>query len=77
MQELQSHYDGMSEVSRGNQVAKPYINNIFYNNETTFTFEKYVPKLKGFSNVLGKYGVPLYEEQMVEHLLDHIMSPNT
>ena len=27
--------------------------------------------------MLGKYGVPLYEEQMVEHLLDHIMSPNT
>ena len=27
--------------------------------------------------MLGKYVVPLYEEQMVEHLLDQIMSPNT
>ena len=27
--------------------------------------------------MLEKYGVPLYKEQMVEHLLDHIMSPNT
>ena len=33
--------------------------------------------LKGFFNVLEKYGVPIYEEQMVENLLDHIMSPNT
>ena len=50
---------------------------IFYKNETTFTFEKYVTKLKGIFNVLEKYGVPLYEEQMVEHILEHIMSPNT
>ena len=27
--------------------------------------------------MLGKYGVPLYKEQMVEHLLDQIMSPDT
>ena len=27
--------------------------------------------------MLEKYGAPLYEEQMVEHLLDQIMSPNT
>ena len=27
--------------------------------------------------MLEKYGVPLYKEQMVEHLLDPIMSPNT
>ena len=26
---------------------------------------------------MDKYGVPLYEEQMVEHILDQIMSPNT
>ena len=33
--------------------------------------------LRVFSNALGKDGVPLYEEQMVENLLDQIMSPNT
>ena len=27
--------------------------------------------------MLEKYGVPLYEEQMVEYLLDHSMLPNT
>ena len=32
---------------------------------------------RGGFNVLGKYGVPLYEEHMVEHILDQIMSPNT
>ena len=53
------------------------LKNIFYRNETTFTFEKYVTNLKGIFNVLEKYGVLLYEEQMVEHLLDQIMSPNT
>ena len=53
------------------------LNNIFYKNETTFKFEKYVTKLKGVFNVLEKYGVPLYEEQMFGHLLDQIMSPNT
>ena len=49
---------------------------ILYKNEATFTFEKYVTNLKGFFNVLDKYGVPLYKEQMVDHLIDHIMSPN-
>ena len=50
---------------------------IFYNNETTFTFEKYVTNIKGIFNVLEKYDVPLYKEQMIEHLLYQIMSPNT
>ena len=76
MQELQDHYDGTSEGARRKQVARVYLNKIFYKNETTFTFEKYVTKLKGFFNVLEKYGIPLYKEQMVEHLLDQIMSPN-
>ena len=48
---------------------------IFDKNETTFTVEKYVTNLKVIFNVLGKYGVSLYEEQMVKHLIDHIMSP--
>ena len=50
---------------------------IFYNNETTFTFEKYVTKVKEIFNVLEKYGVPFYEEQMVEHILYKIMLPYT
>ena len=59
------------------QVAIAYLKKLFYNNDTTFTFEKYVTKLKETLNVLKKYGVPLYKEKMVEYLLDHSMSPNT
>ena len=60
MQELQAHYDGTLEGSRRRQVARADIKKIFYKNETTFTFEKYVTNLKGFFNVLVRYGVPLY-----------------
>ena len=70
MQELQAHYDDSSEGARRKQVARADLKKIFYKNETTFTFEKYVTNLKGIFNVLEKYGVPLYEENMVEHLLD-------
>ena len=62
MQELQAQYDGTSEVARRKQVARADIKKIFHKNETTFTFEKYVAKLKGNFNVLRKYGAPLYEE---------------
>ena len=62
MQGFQAHYDGTSEVARRKQVAREDLKMILYKNETTFTFEKYVTELKGISNVLGKYGVPLYEE---------------
>ena len=77
MQELQDNYDSTSEGARRKQVDKADLKNIFYNNETTFTFEKYVTKLKGVLNVLEKYGVMVYENQMVDHLLEQIMSPNT
>ena len=77
MQKLQAHYDSTSEGARRKKVARADLKNISYKNETTFTFEKYVPNIKEVFNVLGKYGVPLYEEQMVEHLLYQIMSPNS
>ena len=77
MHELQAQYDGTPEGACRKQVYRADPNKILYKNETNFSFEKYVTKLKGILNVLEKYGVPLYEEQMVEHLLDHIISPNT
>ena len=77
MQELQAHYYGTPEGAWRKKVDRAYLKRIFYKNETTFTFENYVTKLKGILNMLEKYGVPLYEEQMFEHILDHIMSPNT
>ena len=76
MQKLQAHYDGMSEVLRRKKVTRADLKKILYKNETNFTFEKYVTKLKGFFNMLEKCCVQLYEDKMVEHLLDQIMSPN-
>ena len=76
MQELQYHHGGAIEGYRSKQVARSNLI-FFYNNESTFTFDKYVTKLKGLFNVLDIYGVPLHEEQIVEHLLDQIISPNT
>ena len=77
MQELQVHYDVTSEVTRRKQVARVDLKKIFYNNETNFTFYKYVTKIKVVLKVLEKCVVLLYKEQMVENLLDQIMSPNT
>ena len=71
MQEIQAHHYGTSEGASGKQVDRSELKYIFYKNETTFTFEKYVTKIKGIFNF------PLYKEQMVDHLLDQIMSPNT
>ena len=77
IQELQTYYDGTSEGARRNKFSRAYLNNIFYKNKTTFTFEKYVKKVKVIFNALEKYGFPLYEEYKVVHLLDQIISPNT
>ena len=46
----------------GKKVYRADIRKIFYNNETTFTFEKYFTNLKVIFNVLETFGVPLYEE---------------
>ena len=77
MQEIQSQYEGTSEGARRKQFIRADINKILYKSETTFIFEKYFTNFKGIFNVLEKYGVPLYKEQMVERLLDHIITPNT
>ena len=54
MQGLQAHYYGTSEEARRNQVSRAYLKKIFYKNETTFLFEKYVKNLQGFLNLLDK-----------------------
>ena len=75
--EIQSHCDGTSVGSRRKTVDRVDPKKIFYKNETIFTHENYVTKLKGGFNVLEKYGASLYEEQMVDHILDQLMSLNT
>ena len=65
MQELLAHYDVTPEVAWRKQVARSNIKKDFYDNETNFTFDKYVTKLKGIFNVLDKYCVMIYKAQMV------------
>ena len=48
MQDIQYHYDGTSEVVQRKQVYGAQLRRIFYKNETTLTFEKYVTKIKGY-----------------------------
>ena len=52
MQDIQDHNDGTSEGAWSKQVEIYDLKKIFYKNETTFTFDKYVTKLKGEFNVL-------------------------
>ena len=77
MKYLQDHYYGTSEGAQRKKFARNNLKKIFYKNETPFKFEKFVANLKGMFNVLEEYGVPLYEEKMVEHLLDQIIQQNT
>ena len=49
MQEFQDLYYSTEEGARRNQSARADLTKMFYKNETTFTFYKYVTKLKGVS----------------------------
>ena len=48
MLSLQNHYDEKPEGERRKQVAKDDLKRLFYRNETTFYFKKYVTKMKCF-----------------------------
>ena len=76
MSALQTHYDGTSEGERRKAVAKADLKKLFYRNETTFSFEKYVTKLKHIFNVMDRYAMPLYEKDKVDHLLEQINCPD-
>ena len=59
---LQNNYDGKSEGGCRKQVAKDDLNRLFYRNETTLSFEKYVTNMKQKFNVLDNDNVTLYDE---------------
>ena len=50
--ELQARYYGTSEGVISKEVTRSELKKIFYNNDSTFIFEKCVTKLKGVFNVL-------------------------
>ena len=54
---------------------KDDLKRLFYSNEITFSFEKYVTKTKQTFNVIENYNVHIYEEDKVRQLLDNINFP--
>ena len=77
MMALKNHYYGKSQGERRKQMAKDDIKRLFYRNETTFYFQKYVTKMRQTFNVLYNYNVPLYEEDKARQLLHNINIPKT
>ena len=57
---LKDHYDGTAEGERRMIVAKADLAKLFYQNKSTFSFEKYVTKLLTIFNILEKYKFPVY-----------------
>ena len=49
---LQNNYDGKSEGERRKHVDKDELKRLFYRNETTFSFNKYVTNIKQTFNVI-------------------------
>ena len=58
---LKNHYDGTPGSEHRKQVSKDEINRLFYRNKITFSFDKYITKMKQNFNVLDNYNVLLYE----------------
>ena len=55
---------------------KDDLKRLFYSNEITFSFDKYITKMKQTFNVIYTYNVTLYENDKVRQLLDYINFPN-
>ena len=73
---LKDHYDGTAEGERRKAVANSDLDKLFYPNESTFSFDKFVTKMKEGFNTLEQYGVPVHEENKVKMLMDKIQCSN-
>lgn len=74
MMALQAHYDGEAESEKRKEAARSDLKALFYRNEASFSFEKYLNRMKRCFDTLEKYSVPYYEEEKVKLLLDRIQS---
>ena len=59
MKALQIHYDSPDESKRRKEEARSKLKNVYYKQEGTFTFEKFVTNLYDAFQILEKYGEPL------------------
>ena len=76
MLELQNNYDGKSEGKQKKHVDRDDLKMLSYRKKTTLYLEKYITQMRQKFNVLDNSNVPLYEEDKIRKLLDHINSPN-
>ena len=74
MRKLKDHYDGTAEGQRRKERARSDLNNLYYRNEQSFPFEKFVTAMKACFDVLDRYGVPMHEEEKVNMLLSKIQT---
>jgi hypothetical protein len=75
--QLCEHYDGPAEGDKRVTVARSNLEQAFYKNESTFSFEKYSTRLKKSFDTLRQYGQPKSEKEEVEILLKQITTNNT
>ena len=71
------HYDGLAEVYKRVTVSHANIDQAFYKNEPTFSFERYKTPIKDAFYTLRKYNQPKSNREEVEILLKKINTNNT
>ena len=74
---LCEHYDGPAEGDKRVTVLRAIINQEFYNNESTFSFERYTTRLKQSFYNLRQYSQPTSDREEVEILMKQINTNNT
>ena len=71
------HFDGPAEGDKRVTVSRSNIDQVFYNNGSTFSFERYTTSLKHAFDTLWKYNQPKSDCEELEILLRQINTNNT
>jgi hypothetical protein len=66
---LQEHYDGPGEIDKSISLARTQIKELFYKNEQTFSFEKFIAKLNDAFQMLAECHEDLMEKNKVDHMI--------
>ena len=75
--ELCQHYDGPAEGDKRVTVSHSNIDQAFYNNKSTLSFERYTTRLKHAFETLRQYNQPKSDREEVKILLKQINTNNT
>ena len=75
--ELCEHYDGPAEGEKRVTVSYANIDQAFYKNESTFSFERYITRLKHSFETLMHYNQPKRNREEVDIMLKQINTNNT